>query len=92
MVVDSAILGSRNGTHVNGMRVTESVVKPGDLIQLGEYSLSLSAVEDTRGATPPPTGTTLSESVPLVDGPIGKINELKRIRHTAPCGDASGRR
>jgi phosphoserine phosphatase RsbU/P len=72
-------LGSRNGTHVNGVRVAEAVVKPGDLIQLGEYSLSLSAVEDTRVSTPVPTGTTLSESVPLVDGPIGKITSLKEF-------------
>jgi sigma-B regulation protein RsbU (phosphoserine phosphatase) len=71
-------LGSRNGTHVNGTRVTESVVKPGDLIQLGEYSLSLSAVEDTHATTPTPKNP-ITTSVPLRDGPIGKITSLKEF-------------
>src|SRR5690349_12388476 len=34
-------LGSRNGTHVNGTRVVETTVKPGDLIQIGDFSLTL---------------------------------------------------
>jgi pSer/pThr/pTyr-binding forkhead associated (FHA) protein len=32
-------LGSKNGTYVNGQRITEACVKPGDRLTLGETSL-----------------------------------------------------
>jgi pSer/pThr/pTyr-binding forkhead associated (FHA) protein len=73
-------LGSRNGTHVNGLRVTESVVKPGDLIQLGEFALTLSALEETRPvAEPAPRDTTLQANVSVVDGQVGRITSLKEF-------------
>jgi pSer/pThr/pTyr-binding forkhead associated (FHA) protein len=71
-------LGSRNGTYVNGVRVTEAVVKPGDLIQLGDYALTL---------TPPPEGSgqgsgapvppeVANVKVPVVEGEAGRISTL----------------
>ncbi len=35
-------LGSRNGTKVNGSAVTEALVRPGDVVQVGDFRLSLS--------------------------------------------------
>jgi serine phosphatase RsbU (regulator of sigma subunit) len=35
-------LGSRNGTRVNGARVSESILQPGDVMEIGEFALSLS--------------------------------------------------
>ncbi len=70
-------LGSRNGTHVNGARVTESVVKPGDLIQLGEFALTLSPVEDSNAEPLPPTGSTIQTNLSVVDGQVGRITSLK---------------
>ena len=34
-------LGSSNGTYVNGRRVIEAEVRPGDVVQLGAYELRL---------------------------------------------------
>jgi phosphoserine phosphatase RsbU/P len=75
-------LGSRNGTHVNGVRVNESVVKPGDLIQVGEFSLTLFATEDTRASTPAPlapNSSTTTLNMPVVDAPAGKISTLREF-------------
>src|SRR3982750_1385390 len=41
-------LGSHNGTLVNGARVTEKILNPGDSIQVGEFTMAVSSVEDTR--------------------------------------------
>ncbi len=72
-------LGSRNGTHVNGVRVTESVVRYGDLVQLGEFSLTLAPTEETHGATPVPTPGAAAAAVPVVDGDVGRIKSLKEF-------------
>lgn len=69
-------LGSRNGTHVNGARITESVIKPGDLLQLGEFALTLLPAEDSR-AEPPPPPTTIDANLSVVDGQVGRIASLK---------------
>jgi sigma-B regulation protein RsbU (phosphoserine phosphatase) len=63
-------LNSHNGTLVNGNRITELLLKPGDLIQLGEFSLTLSALSE-----PPhfqPTSSTLS----IVDNDHGHLSSL----------------
>jgi phosphoserine phosphatase RsbU/P len=70
-------LGSRNGTHVNGARITETVVKPGDLIQLGEFALTLSPLEDSRAEPPAPASTTMNANLSMVDGQVGRITSLK---------------
>ncbi len=70
-------LGSRNGTHVNGARITESVIKPGDLIQVGEFALTLSPAEDAHANPPTPAGNTPQASLSVVDGQVGRITSLK---------------
>jgi len=65
-------LGSHNGTLVNGTRVTECVLKPGDLVQVGEFSLALSTVEQT----PAPLPATVT-SVPVVEAEGGRIASLR---------------
>ncbi len=39
-------LGSRNGTRLNGVKITDSPLRPGDIIKLGSYSFIVEA-EDT---------------------------------------------
>ncbi|HVU65054.1 MAG TPA: FHA domain-containing protein, partial [Phycisphaerales bacterium] len=39
-------LGSRNGTRLNGVKVTDAPLRPGDIIKLGSYSFVVQA-EDT---------------------------------------------
>jgi hypothetical protein len=70
-------LGSRNGTHVNGVRVSEVIVKPGDLIQLGDYALSLTPPQDATvdAAVLPPE--VANARVPVVDGDAGRLSTLK---------------
>ena len=64
-------LGSHNGTVVNGVRVTEHLLKPGDVVQVGEVSLTLSAVEET----PAPPATTAR--VAVVEAQGGRIAALR---------------
>jgi hypothetical protein len=70
-------LGSRNGTHVNGARVNESIIKPGDLIQLGDYALSLTPPQDATvdAAILPPE--VANARVPVVDGDAGRVSTLQ---------------
>src|SRR3954447_14343416 len=48
-------LGSHNGTVVNGTRVTEYLLKLGDQMQVGEFSMALAAVEESKAAEPKTT-------------------------------------
>ncbi len=41
-------LGSRNGTKLNGVKVTDSIVRPGDVIKLGTHTFIVQA-EETLG-------------------------------------------
>ena len=43
--------GSRWGTFVNGQRVTECDLRPGDRIQVGETTLQLTTVSDANDVT-----------------------------------------
>ena len=38
-------LGSRNGTRLNGVRVTDSILRPGDVIKIGTHSFIVQAEE-----------------------------------------------
>jgi serine phosphatase RsbU (regulator of sigma subunit) len=58
-------LGSRNGTRVNGARVSESIVHPGDVLEVGDFVLSLCPAVPTLDQSsvsllPPPPSTTAS--------------------------------
>lgn len=45
-------LGSHNGTFVNGRRVTERALNPGDVISVGEFALRFDAVVEAAPAAP----------------------------------------
>ena len=66
-------LGSHNGTLVNGGRVQEHLLKHGDLVQVGEFSLALSTSSDDSAALPP----TKVASVPLSESGGGRIASLR---------------
>src|SRR6476659_6064597 len=44
-------LGSTNGTFVNGEKVTEQVVKPGQIVRLGQIEMRLEGESGGSGAT-----------------------------------------
>jgi hypothetical protein len=54
--------GSRNGTTVNGGRVHESAIAPGDVIGVGEYTLRLTTGAPARAVTP----NTDTDDAPVV--------------------------
>lgn len=66
-------LGSHNGTLVNGNRITEHLLKPGDQVQVGEFSLSLSSVEESKPSLEPATST----KVAMQDAETGRIAALR---------------
>ncbi len=65
-------LGSHNGTLVNGNRVTEHLLKPGDQVQVGEFSLSLASLDESKPALQPESGT----KVFMQDGESGRVASL----------------
>lgn len=63
-------LNSRNGTRVNEMAVFEQAMRPGDLIQIGQFALRLisedaPATGSRAGAAPPATDDTPTYSITL---------------------------
>jgi hypothetical protein len=76
-------LGSRNGTRVNGTTVSEALLRPGDVLQVGDFRLALS-----------PPAPRLAESTATVSSPIltqsGEGDRITRFReHVAPKIDAT---
>ena len=64
-------LGSTNGTFVNGEKVTEMVLKPGQILRLGQVELRLEtgAGPSTPSAPPPaPAKKPLDKSMALPQG------------------------
>ncbi len=43
--------GSSNGTRVNGKAVRRSALEPGDVVQIGEFTLSVELVDDRASAS-----------------------------------------
>ncbi|GII05018.1 FHA domain-containing protein [Planobispora takensis] len=70
-------LGSRNGTLVNGVRVTSHVLRPGDLIMIGEERFRFLAADETADEVTDEAATLLDPSVPVLrvsisgGGPVG---------------------
>ena len=89
-------LGSHNGTLVNGNRVSEHLLKHGDLIQVGEFSISMNSIEESR---PSMSGAPTTKAPPpqMVDAETGKITSLREFEtprlaatHTCPYSRNSG--
>ena len=66
-------LGSHNGTLVNGNKITESIFKPGDVVQVGEFSLSLSQVDENKPVAESGTGT----KVQMAEADNGRVASLR---------------
>jgi pSer/pThr/pTyr-binding forkhead associated (FHA) protein len=65
-------LNSTNGTFINGEKIAEAVVKPGQILRLGQVEMRLEG-----GVTPPPSGKKpLDRTMVLPQGV--KLNELEQ--------------
>jgi pSer/pThr/pTyr-binding forkhead associated (FHA) protein len=62
-------LNSTNGTRVNGVRVTEEILLPGDVLSIARHEFDVKYSPEELGADGPPpvrSGSTLSE-IPLME-------------------------
>jgi len=76
-------LGSRNGTKLNGSPVTEALVRPGDVVQVGDFRLSLSPPQPRIAQV---TSST-TYGVPTQEGEGDLITRLGE--YTSPKIDAT---
>jgi pSer/pThr/pTyr-binding forkhead associated (FHA) protein len=72
-------LGSKHGTFVNGMRVQETILLPGNRLSLGRTSLKVAY--ERRSAMPPTPVDSHSET-------IGELGETSRELDNAEVEDA----
>jgi two-component system NtrC family sensor kinase len=77
-------LGSRNGTYVNGRKVTRARVSGGDTIVIGKFSISLEGLAAPAGTPGPPAaepaGERRGEATILTSLDAGKIGRGQDIR------------
>jgi adenylate cyclase len=89
VVVD---LGSSNGTFINGERITEGTLEPGDSVTFGKVVFQLksndpaSARLSATGPNMPPPGGTIVKQISMSSGVPGLI--AGQVAHT-PATDAS---
>src|SRR5436190_10128414 len=71
-------LNSTNGTYINGEKVTESVLKPGQVLRLGQIEMRLEA---ENGTTPPlaPAATAATPAPAAAPGPAKKPVESTMV-------------
>ena len=65
-------LNSTNGTFINGEKITESVLKPGQTLRLGQVELRLETEGAPTSSTPPPAA---KPSAPASSPPPSKKGE-----------------
>jgi hypothetical protein len=70
-------LGSHNGTMVNGHRISEHMLKPGDVAQLGEFLLTLSASGELPALEPATMGMGADARIGITDADAGRISSLR---------------
>src|SRR2546425_12660262 len=63
-------LNSTNGTYINGEKVTESVIKPGQVLRLGQIEMRL------EPEAPPPTTKKVDQNMVMQRGV--SLNELEQ--------------
>ena len=66
-------LGSTNGTFINGQKITEGALKPGQILRLGQVEVRLEA------DTPGPTGKKVVDHTMVVPQGV-KLNDLEGPR------------
>jgi serine phosphatase RsbU (regulator of sigma subunit)/pSer/pThr/pTyr-binding forkhead associated (FHA) protein len=74
-------LGSRNGTRVNGVKVAEAVVQPGDVVEIGDFALSLCPAvppleESTIGSS---TSSKNKNRLAMDEGSPDQIRSLRQL-------------
>ena len=72
-------LGSHNGTLVNGNRITEHLLKPGDIVQVGEFSLTFANVQESS-----PLLAHSAARISFGDAGSGKIAGLRDFAGDPP--------
>ncbi len=70
-------LGSRNGTAVNGVKVAERTLSPGDIVTVGEFFLKFDAVARAGDEPNAPGSETTASTLRVQDaGAAGEISTL----------------
>ena len=77
-------LGSTNGTYVNGTRVKERMLNPGDEVRIGDYTLRLSLPRQPALSTTPPAQPT-----PVVSDTYDDMSPVPASSREAPRIDAT---
>jgi len=72
-------LNSTNGTFINDDKITESVLKPGQKLRLGQIELCLESGDATATTT---TASTMFEPVDAVRDATGAIKQVLLVDHT----------
>jgi adenylate cyclase len=93
-------LGSSNGTHVNGTRVTETTLALGDTVVFGEVAFRLETSEPTPASAASPTRTTeparestvTRHSLPPSTGGELPAGTRWRAESGVPAGDLNARK
>jgi pSer/pThr/pTyr-binding forkhead associated (FHA) protein len=68
-------LNSTNGTYINGEKITESVLKPGQTLKMGSVEMRL---EGKDGAGAPPPGGTATKEPPKKAEASGQTRVIQR--------------
>src|SRR5256885_1136696 len=69
-------LNSTNGTYINGEKITESVIKPGQVLRLGQIEMRLDT--DASGAAPALPPATTSAPSPPAKKPMDQTMVMQR--------------
>jgi len=77
-------LGSRNGTWINGVRVTDGMARPGDIITLGSVAFTVVSPGDAR-----PRPAVISSAL---DGSATIIRERAVLSRDAAIAEVAGQR
>lgn len=70
-------LNSTNGTFINGEQVTESVLKPGQILRLGKIEMRLETGAPAAGAAPAPPSKKAADQTLVIPRGVS-LNELEQ--------------
>ena len=85
-------LGSRNGTFLNGKRIDEQILKPGDSIRIGPVVFAMQINGEPKDFTASPASKkTSSEETDALDTPLDADSGLDLdLESSGDLGDLSG--